>query len=193
MAHGPGAKEGTLRGDQESLWSYRLLLVLPSMLVQWVRGTNISKLRNVFDFDLLHRSRMGVLYVPFRRRYVRGERMELGTCNSLAGWGRRTCNTGAQVLRTLDKVFQMSRAAGQTFPHEHLAFNLFTYERLQMRCWLQSDNTVKEIRNSNAGKVCAMLLQGQVFTTMSHQHLVYWLPHISSFLIILGRGRRPHP
>lgn len=45
------------------------------------------------------------------------------------------------------------------------------------RLWLQSDNTVKEIRNGNAGRFAAALTQGNVFTCVSHNHLIVGHTH----------------
>ena len=40
-----------------------------------------------------------------------------------------------------------------------------------LRCWLQSDNTVKEIRNQYGSKLMIALTQSRTFNTTSHSHL----------------------
>ncbi|CAK9021468.1 Uncharacterized protein SCF082_LOCUS15362 [Durusdinium trenchii] len=52
-----------------------------------------------------------------------------------------------RVMRALEYVFRKCRSQGTPFPHENLGL------------WLQSDNTVKEIRNGIAGRLCAALVQ----------------------------------
>ena len=45
------------------------------------------------------------------------------------------------------------------------------------RCWLQGDNTVKELRNSLTGKMACLLTQARFFTSVAHHHLVVGHTH----------------
>ena len=45
------------------------------------------------------------------------------------------------------------------------------------RCWLQADNTVKEVRNGYVARLAATLVQGSTFSCMSHHHLVVGHTH----------------
>ena len=77
----------------------------------------------------------------------------------------------------------------------------FFYPTDQLSLWLQSDNTVKEIRNGNCTRICAMLCQQQVFTTSSHCHLMVGHTHedvdgvlalVTSALNAAGELETPH-
>ena len=104
---------------------------------------------------------------------------------------------------TLDKVYKLARQQSRSFPNEfpscknhltrktfshiiifqyisyisHLFTNTALFWPLLTRLWIQSDNTVKEVRNGNAGKLCSVLLQGQTFSCVSHNHLVVGHTH----------------
>ena len=58
-----------------------------------------------------------------------------------------------------------------------------------LRCWLQSDNTVKEIRNQWGSKLLIALAQSDTFKTTSHQHLRVGHTHEdvdATFAIVAG-------
>ena len=46
-----------------------------------------------------------------------------------------------------------------------------------LRCWIQADNTVKEIRNGFVARLCSTLVQGGTFSCMAHNHLVVGHTH----------------
>ena len=100
-------------------------------------------------------------------------------------------------MRTLDKVYGICRSESRPFPNELLVSNdelvLFTSPTLfgvvvgvcqdasnvdsPFRCWLQTDNTVKEVRNGFVARLATTLVQGSTFSCMSHHHLVVGHTH----------------
>ena len=102
-----------------------------------------------------------------------------------------------QVMLSLEKVWKRCRATGTPFPLEFLVSFLFIFinplvllngpgvfkflcrigQHMLTRCWLQSDNTVKELRNNNASRVLSCLLQAGVFRATSAQHLIVGHTH----------------
>ena len=82
-------------------------------------------------------------------------------------------------MRSLEKVFILTRSRSEPFPMEFLggivtvfcnqngSFLPATYLRL----YLQSDNTVKEIRNQYASRILTALMGGGVFSAVSINHL----------------------
>ena len=89
-------------------------------------------------------------------------------------------------MRSLDKVFVSCRANNQPWPKELLGFALCSFSFCISSCnvfsrvfltselvrfWLQSDNTVKEVRNTYAARIVSSLTQAGVWSTSSQNFL----------------------
>ena len=99
-----------------------------------------------------------------------------------------------QVMRSLQKVWARTRARNTLFPKEMLFFEFNSYfvcficsptlfclfpkfwlklrsMGTRIRLWLQSDNTVKEIRNQYGCRTLAALTQAGIFQSSCEAHL----------------------
>ena len=89
-------------------------------------------------------------------------------------------------MRSLQKVFVRLRARNEQWPREHLdgAWKAFIWELFQTifgacshqscatpRFWLQSDNTVKECRNTYAARILSCLTQANLWVSSSQNFL----------------------
>ena len=103
------------------------------------------------------------------------------------------------MLRSLEKAWIRSRRTNTEFPKEFLGwqfefshcYSLFNWIfqcnindirlkiviQLVLRLWCQSDNTVKEVRNTYGQRMLCALLQGGVFRRTSEHHLVVGHTH----------------
>ena len=51
------------------------------------------------------------------------------------------------------------------------------YVEIPLRCWVQGDNAVKEVRNAYTGRWASLLCQGGWFKGVAHHHLVVGHTH----------------
>ena len=112
-------------------------------------------------------------------------------------------------MRSLEKVWARSRSLNRRFPREFLGFLLqsvlsliFTSSQpYWIRLWIQSDNTVKELRNQYGARVLASLAQAGVFSSTCEAHLRVGHTHedidacfsiIASYLRTAANLQTPH-
>ena len=78
-------------------------------------------------------------------------------------------------MRSINAAWSRTRALGHAWPQE--CFASMKHAMQILRCWIQGDNTVKELRHGYTGKWAAMMVQSGFFKVVSHHHMVVGHTH----------------